>query len=47
MEKTVEWLKSCDKSNIPVSINLAAAELLIVGKTRMEAAEEDNKTINS
>ena len=43
----VELLNTCDEFNIPISTNLAAAELLIVGKIRMEAAEKAHKRINS
>tara|TARA_B110000467_G_C18332334_1_gene494279 strand:- start:1045 stop:1455 length:411 start_codon:yes stop_codon:yes gene_type:complete len=33
-------LDSCDRFNVPISTNQAAAELLIIGLIRMEAADE-------
>ena len=35
-----ELLNICDLENIPVSTNQAGAELLIIGKIRMEASEK-------
>ena len=46
-EDIVELLNTCNKFNIPILTNLAAAELLIVGKIRMETAGEANKRTNS
>ncbi|MBF91149.1 MAG: methylglyoxal synthase [Flavobacteriales bacterium] len=45
-EDIVELLNICDNFNIPLSTNIAAAELLIVGKIRMEAANKAKKRIN-
>ena len=36
----VNLLNTCDLNNVPVSTNLNAAELLIIGKIRMEAANQ-------
>jgi len=41
--RSILYSKNC---LVPVSINLTAADLLIVGKIRIEAAEEANKRIN-
>ena len=43
----VELLNTCDENNIPVSTNIAAAELLIVGKIRMEAAQDAYQRVNN
>lgn len=42
-----DLLNTCDKKNIPISTNKAAAELLIVGKIRMEAAKDAYKRVNN
>ena len=42
-----ELLNTCDKKNIPISTNKAAAELLIVGKIRMEAAKDAYQRVNN
>ncbi len=39
-------LNACDKNNIPVSTNQSAAELLIIGKIRMEAADKVSSRLN-
>ena len=39
-EDIVNLLNTCDLNNVPVSTNLNAAELLIIGKIRMEAANQ-------
>jgi methylglyoxal synthase len=38
-EDITSLLNTCDIKNVPLSTNLAAAELLIIGKIRMEASE--------
>ena len=43
----IELLNTCDKKNIPISTNKAAAELLIIGKIRMEAAKDAFQRVNS
>ena len=40
-------LDNCDLNNIPVGTNLAAAELLIIGKIRMEASQSIQSKIES
>ena len=42
----IDLLNACDKNNIPVSTNQSAAELLIIGKIRMEAAEKVSSRIH-
>ena len=42
----IELLNTCDNKNIPISTNKAAAELLIVGKIRMEAAKDAYQRVN-
>lgn len=42
----VQLLNTCDIQNIPLSTNQAGAELLIIGKIRMEASEKAHTKIN-
>lgn len=39
-EDIIQLLNTCDNHNIPLSTNQAGAELLIIGKIRMEASEK-------
>lgn len=39
-EDIVKLLYTCDIQNVPLSTNKAGAELLIIGKIRMEASEK-------
>ena len=43
----IELLNTCDLKNIPISTNKAAAELLIIGKIRMEAAKDAYQRVNN
>ena len=43
----IKLLNSCDLENIPLSTNKAGAELLIIGKIRMEASEKAQSKLNS
>lgn len=43
----IKLLNSCDLENIPLSTNQAGAELLIIGKIRMEASEKARSKLNS
>ena len=40
-------LNTCDLENIPLSTNQAGAELLIIGKIRMEASEKAQSKLSS
>ena len=42
----VNLLNACDNNNIPLSTNNSGAELLIIGKIRMEAANQVSQRIN-
>ena len=43
----IKLLNSCDLENIPLSTNQAGAELLIIGKIRMEVSEKAQSKLNS
>ena len=43
----INLLNACDYKSIPLSTNNSAAELLIVGKIRMEAANQVLKRVNN
>jgi methylglyoxal synthase len=42
-----QLLNTCDLENIPLSTNQAGAELLIIGKIRMEASEQAQSKFNT
>ena len=46
-EDIIQLLNLCDSHNVPLSTNQAAAELLIIGKIRMEASENVKSKIGS
>ncbi|MGC6471238.1 MAG: methylglyoxal synthase [Flavobacteriales bacterium] len=46
-EDIIQLLNICDSHNVPLSTNQAAAELLIIGKIRMEASENVKSKIGS
>ena len=46
-EDISKLLNTCDLENIPLSTNQAGAELLIIGKIRMEASEKAQSKLNS
>ena len=46
-EDIIKLLNTCDLENIPLSTNKAGAELLIIGKIRMEASEKVKSKLNS
>ena len=46
-EDISKLLNTCDIENIPISTNQAGAELLIIGKIRMEASEKAQSKLYS
>ena len=46
-EDISQLLNTCDLENTPLSTNQAGAELLIIGKIRMEASEKAKSKLNS
>lgn len=46
-EDISKLLNTCDMENIPISTNQAGAELLIIGKIRMEASVKAQTKLNS
>ena len=42
----INLLNSCDSNNIPLSTNNSGAELLMIGKIRMEAASQALKRVS-